>query len=146
MLASKWPRPRRASAASFSGSASAQQHGGRQSPDPALVQVVEAALQPSGAGTSQRRRDERPEAVEVLVGVVEAEDLGGLGEVVVGNSPYPGSAVAEHDGAVDIAHAPAHGLDLHEQGEALAGLEGGDVGGRAFIPDRRSPRSRGGSG
>ncbi len=79
----------------------------------AASQVAEHELQKAG------------EVVQVLADVPDIADLGGLGERGTGDAPDPGGAV---DGELaDVAGAAADAFCLHQIGEHVRGLEGGDV-------------------
>ena len=74
--------------------------------------------------------------MQVLAGVVEVHDLGGLGELGGGDVPDPGGAVADDGELADVVRAAADALGLHEVRERGGGLEGGDVAGGVPVPDR----------
>ena len=76
------------------------------------------------------------EVVQVLAGVVEVHDLGGLGELAAGDVPDPGGAVAEDRELADVIGAAADAFGLDQAGEHGRGLEGGDVAGGVPVPDR----------
>ena len=74
--------------------------------------------------------------MQVLAGVEQVHDLGGLGELGGGDVPDPGGAVAE-DGGVgfpDVAGAAADALGLR-QGEHVRGLERGHCSGGIPVTD-----------
>ena len=68
------------------------------------------------------------QVVQVLAGVVEARDLGCGGEVLAGEIPDPGGAVAEDDGLADVLDAAAAGLGGEQDAELRGGLECGQAG------------------
>ena len=70
---------------------------------------------------------------EVFAGVEVVHDLGGVGEVLVGDGPDPFGAVTEHDGLSDLVEPAAVVLGLGVDGEGRGGFEGGDVAGRAGV-------------
>ena len=59
--------------------------------------------------------------MQVLAGVVEVHDAGGLGERGGGEVPDPGGAVADDGELADVVGAAADALGLHQVREAAAG-------------------------
>jgi hypothetical protein len=80
------------------------------------------------------------EVVQVLAGVVEVDDLGGLGEACGGQGPDPFRAVADDGELADVPRAAADGLGGDERAELLGGLEAGQVAGGTFVLDRAAVR------
>jgi len=74
--------------------------------------------------------------LQVLAGVVDVHDRGGLGQDRGSEVPDPGGAVAEHDGLADVIGAAAAGLDGHQGGELLGGGEAAQVAGGVGVPNR----------
>jgi hypothetical protein len=68
--------------------------------------------------------------VQVLAGMVEVHDAGGLGERGGGEVPDPGGAVADDGELADVVRAAADALGPDQALERGSGLEGGDVAGR----------------
>ena len=82
------------------------------------------------------------EVVQVLAGVVEAGDLGGLGEAVPGQGPDPFRAVADDDQLADGLGAAAPRFGGGQGAEGLGGGEAGQVAGRGGVLDGRPFSSR----
>ena len=65
--------------------------------------------------------------MEVLAGVEQVHDLGGLGKFGGGDVPDPGGAVAEDGELADVVRAAADALGFYQVRERARGLEGRDV-------------------
>ena len=65
----------------------------------------------------------------MLAGVVEVDDVRGLGEGGGGEVPDPGGAVADDGELADVVRAAADAFCLDQAPERGGGLEGGDVAG-----------------
>ena len=76
--------------------------GGEQGGDVPGVEFGEAAGEPVLAVAAQQPGGEGGQLVDVLAGVVEVGDLGGGGEVLIGQVPDPGRAVTEDDELADV--------------------------------------------
>ena len=74
----------------------------------------------------------------MLAGVEQVHDLGGFGELVRGDVPDPGGAVAEDGQLADVIGAAADAFCLDQVPEHGGGLEGGDVTAGAGVPHRVS--------
>ena len=61
------------------------------------------------------------EVVQVLAGVEQVHDLGGLGELVGGDAPDPGGAVAEDGELADVVGAAADALGFTRSPNTAAG-------------------------
>ena len=57
----------------------------------------------------------------MLAGVIEVDDLGGLGEVLAGQVPDPVRAVAQDGELADVPGAAAAGLGGHQLPNPAAG-------------------------
>ena len=71
--------------------------GGEQVVEAALVEFVAALFAPLGGEVGGGAVDGPGDLEQVLLGVEDVDDLDGAGEVLVGEVPDPGGAVAEHD-------------------------------------------------
>ena len=69
----------------------------------------------------------------MFAGVVVVHDLGGVGEVLVGDVPDPFGAVAQDDRLADVVESAAVVLGFGLGGERGCGLKGGDVGDGAGV-------------
>ena len=110
--------------------------GGLDAVDVAVVEVFEAGGEPFVPAVAEHELQGAGEGVQVLAGVVEVDDLGGLGELVRGDAPDPGGAVAEDGELADVVRAAADPLGPHQAGERGGGLEGRDDAGGFPVPDR----------
>jgi hypothetical protein len=61
--------------------------------------------------------------VDVLAGVIQIDVLGGGGEVLAGEVPDPGRAVAERDELADVLGAAAAGLGVRQAAKRSAGAK-----------------------
>jgi hypothetical protein len=61
--------------------------------------------------------------VQVLAGVEHVDDLGGLGEVLGGEVPDPGGAVAQDGELADVPGAAPAGFGGHQHAEACGGAK-----------------------
>ena len=73
---------------------------------------------------------------EVLAGVVDVGDVGGVGVKGPGHGPDPRGAVAEGDDLAEVLAAAAQVLGFHQLGEGVLAGEGGHVGGGAGVHHR----------
>src|SRR5215471_15824196 len=76
------------------------------------------------------------QVVDVLAGVVEVHDLGGFGEVLIGEVPDPYRAVAEDHQLADVPGAAPVRFGGHEHPELAGGVEGSQVGRGARVTHR----------
>ena len=76
------------------------------------------------------------EVVQVLAGVVDVDDVGGVRVELLGHGPDPGGAVAEGDDLAEVLAAAAQVLGLDQSGEGVLAVEGGHVGGGAGVHHR----------
>ena len=100
-----------------------------------MVEVVQAGGEPFVALVAEHELQDAGEVVEVLAGMPDTGDLGGLGELAGGDVPDPGGAVADDGELADVVRAAADALGLHEIRECGGGLEGGQVAGRLRVAD-----------
>jgi hypothetical protein len=82
--------------------------------DIAVVEVFEAGGEPFVLAVAQHELEPAGEVVQVLAGVEQVDDLGGLGELGGGDAPDPGRAVAEDGELADVVRAAPDPLGLHE--------------------------------
>jgi len=100
--------------------------GGLDAVDVAVVEVFEAGGEPFVPSAAEHELQGPGEGVQVLAGVAEADDLGGLGELRGGDVPDPGGAVAEDGELADVVRAAADALGPDQVPERRGGLEGRD--------------------
>ena len=100
-----------------------------------MVQVVQPCGEPLFALVAEHELQDAGELVQVLAGMVEVHDLGGLGKFLRGDGPDPGGAVAEDGELPDVVRAAADALGLHQAREDAGRLEGGQVGRRSGVAD-----------
>jgi hypothetical protein len=74
--------------------------------------------------------------VQVLAGVEQVHDLGGLRELRGGDVPDPGGPVAEDRELPDVVRAAADAFGFHEAAEDAGRPEGGDDAGGVPVPHR----------
>ena len=77
--------------------------GGADAVDVAVVEVLQAGGEPVVFAVAEHELQEAGEVVQVLAGVEQVHDLGGLGELGGGDVPDPGGAVAEDGQLADVA-------------------------------------------
>ena len=65
---------------------------------------------------------------EVLAGVVDVGDVGGVGVELLGHGPDPGGAVAESDDLAAMVAAAAQVLGFDQVGEGILAVEAGGAG------------------
>ena len=99
------------------------------------VEFAEAVGQPLGRVGGDEGQVVR-EVVQVLAGVVDVHDVGGVRVEGLGHGPDPGGAVAEGDDLAEVLAAAAQVLGLHQPGEGVLAVEGGHVGGGAGVHHR----------
>src|SRR5258708_11668993 len=107
--------------------------------DVAVVEVFQAGGEPLVPVVEQHELQGPGQGVQVLAGVVEVDDLSGLGELAGGDVPDPGSPVPEDGELADVVRAAADALGLHEVPERGGGLERRDHSGRVPGPDPVPP-------
>jgi hypothetical protein len=98
--------------------------GGLDAVDAAVVEVFEAGGEPFVPSVAGHELQGPGEGVQVLAGVVEVDDLGGLGELRGGD--VPGGAVAEDGELADVVRAAADALGPDQVPERRGGLESRD--------------------
>jgi hypothetical protein len=69
--------------------------GGADAVEVAVVEAVQAGGEPFVALVAEHELQDAGEVVEVLAGMPDIDDLGGLGELAGGDVPDPGGAVAD---------------------------------------------------
>jgi hypothetical protein len=79
------------------------------------------------------------EVVQVLSGVVDIHDVGGVRAKRLGHGPDPDRAVAERDDLTEVLAAAAQVLGLDPAGEGVLAVEGEGVAGRARVHHRPAP-------
>src|SRR5207248_1791475 len=109
--------------------------GGLDPADVAVVEVVQAGGEPLVLAVQQHELQGAGEAVQVLAGVEQVDDLGGAGELVAGDVPDPGGTVADDGHLPDVIGAAADALGPGQAREGAGGLEGGDVAGGGPVAD-----------
>ena len=70
---------------------------------------------------------------DMFAGVVEVEDLDGVGEGLTGVFPNPRGAVSEEGDAFGVLEVAAEGFLMEEDGEVAAAFEGADIAGGVGI-------------
>jgi hypothetical protein len=106
--------------------------------DVAVVEVFQPGGDPFFLPVAEHELELAGEVVDVLAGVEQIHDLGGLGELRGGDIPGPGGAVAEDGELADVARAAADALGSYQVPERACGLEGRHVAFRAAVADRVS--------
>ena len=86
-----------------------------------MVEVLQAGGEPFVFLVAEHELQEAGEVVQVLAGVEQVHDLGGLGELAAGDVPDPGGAVAEDGELADVVGAAADAFCFHEVREHVAG-------------------------
>ena len=81
--------------------------GGADRGDVTGVELGEPGVQPVLLTVAEHELQQSRQLVQVLAGVVEVDDLGGLGEVPGGEVPDPGRAVTQGGELADVAGAAA---------------------------------------
>ena len=109
--------------------------GGDDRVDVAGIQFAEAAGQPLGRVGGDEGQVVR-EVVQVLAGVLDVHDVGGVRVEGLGHGPDPGGAVAEGDDLAEVVPAAAQVLGLDEASEGVLAVGCGHVAGRAGIHHR----------
>ena len=110
--------------------------GGRGAVDVTVVEVFQAGGEPLVLMVQQHELQRAGEVVQVLAGVEQVHDLGGLRELRGSDSPDPCCSVAEDGELADVVRAAADAFCLHEVREDRGGLEGGDDAGGGPVADR----------
>src|SRR5208283_1475755 len=95
--------------------------------DVAVVEVLQAGGEPFVLSVQQHELQLAGEVVDVLAGVEQVHDLGGLRELGGGDVPDPGGAVAEDGELPDMVRAAAGAFGFHQVPERGGGPEGGQV-------------------
>ena len=101
---------------------------------PASSSALRPASHWGGSGVMKARWS--GEVVQVLAGVIDVHDVGGVRVEGLGHGPDPGGAVAEGDDLAEVLAAAAQVLGLHQPGEGVLAVEGGHVGGGARVHHR----------
>ncbi len=104
--------------------------------DAPLVELLLAPAHPAAALLAVQREQLPAQFPEMLAGVVDVDDLDGVGEVAVAQIPNPCCAVTEHDLTVGAVQAALPGLVVEALPERLGVLDRACVGGRSRVPDR----------
>ena len=99
-------------------------------------QGLEACGEPVVFAVEEHEFEGPGEVVQVLAGMEQVHDLGGLGEFRGGYVPDPGRTVAEDGHLADVAGAAADAFGLHQAGEHGGGLERGHIAGGVPVRDR----------
>ena len=92
---------------------------------PASSSVLRSASHWAGSGVMKARW--AGEVGEVLAGMVDVDDVGGVRIERLGHGPDPGGAVADRDDLPEVLAAAAQVLGLHQAGEGVLAVEGGHV-------------------
>jgi hypothetical protein len=86
------------------------------------------------------------QVVQVLAGVVDVGDMGGVRVERPGHAPDPGGAVADRDDLAEVLAAAAQVPGLRQVGEGVLAVEGGHVTGGAGVHHRVPAGIHGGDG
>ena len=103
--------------------------GGDERRDVAAVQFGQPFGKPAWAVLAEHRRYQGAECVAVFPGVLEVDDLGCAGEVLLGQAPDPRCHVTERDDLAGVGAAARAGLGVDQRanevglmGRGLAGV------------------------
>ena len=104
-----------------------------------LVEFVTALFGPLGGEVGMGAIDGMGDLEEVLFGVVDVDDLDGVGGILAGPVPDPGGAVTEDDALGDLIEAAASGFTEHAAGKGGGrgvGVAAGDAFDSGIAGDR----------
>ena len=111
---------------------------------PASSSALRSSSHRAGSGVMKARYVREVE--QVLAGVVEVGDVGGVGVELPGHGPDPGGAVADGDDLAEVLAAAAQVLGFHQAGQGVLAVEGGHVAGGARVHHRVAALIEGGDG